>query len=151
MVYLDLNIRLYSIETTCLAYVTSIGGWCKKKIGGERKQTESTGDLVQAPWSFFFLHPNALWTGIFVKIKPNFLSSRDIALASTLISTCLSTEELLLSGMRVVENTEPAPQGQFETSQLELSLKSHAFEKLVYLHTHSLVRCPAHKYERNIV
>ncbi len=30
-------------------------------------------------------------------------------------------------------NAEPAPQGQFETSQLELSLKSHAFEKFVYL------------------
>ncbi len=42
--------------------------------------------------------------GIFVKIKPNCLSSGDIALASTLISTCLSTDELLLSGMRVVEN-----------------------------------------------
>ncbi len=53
---------------------------------------------------FFFLHPNVLWTGIFVKIKPNVLSSGDIALASTLISTCLSTDELLLSGTRVVEN-----------------------------------------------
>ncbi len=42
--------------------------------------------------------------GIFVKIKPNCLSSGDIALATTLISTCLSTDELLLSGMRVVEN-----------------------------------------------
>jgi len=71
---------------------------------GGHKQTESTGDLVQAPWSFFFLHPNALWTGIFVKIRPNCLSSGDIALASTLISTCLSTDELLLSGTRVVEN-----------------------------------------------
>ncbi len=63
---------------------------------------------VQAIWSKlldpFFLHLNDLWTGIFVKIKPNFLSSGDIALASTLISTCLSTDELLLSGMRVVEN-----------------------------------------------
>ncbi len=48
-----------------------------------------------------------------------------------------------------VRGTEPAPQGQFETSQLELSLKSHAFEKFVYLHIHSLVRRPAHKYERN--
>ncbi len=109
----------------------------------------------------FFLHPNALWTGIFVKIKPNVLWSGDIALASTLISTCLSTDELLLSGTRIVENgpitwgqthknnidsleqqkwEEPAPQGQFETSQSELSLKSHAFEKFVYLHTHSLVQ-----------
>ncbi len=44
-----------------------------------------------------------------------------------------------------------SPQGQFETSQLELSLKSHAFEKFVYLHIHSLVWRPAHKYERNIV
>ncbi len=42
--------------------------------------------------------------GICVKIKPNVLSSGDIALASTLISTCLSTDELLLSGTRVVEN-----------------------------------------------
>jgi len=33
--------------------------------------------------------------------------------------------------------SEPAPQGQFETSQLELSLESHAFEKFVYLHIHS--------------
>ncbi len=126
---------------------------------------------VQAIWSNL-LDPNALWTGIFVKIKPNVLSSGDIALASTLISTCLSTDELLLSGTRVVENgpitwgqtyktnidsleqqkwEEPAPQGQFETSQLELSLKSHAFEKFVYLHTHSLVQRHAHKYERNIV
>ncbi len=45
-----------------------------------------------------------LVNGIFVKIKPNFLSSGDIARASTLISTCLSTDELLLSGTRVVEN-----------------------------------------------
>ncbi len=74
-----------------------------QKILGGRKQTESTGDLVQAPWSFFFLHPNALWTGIFVKIKPNFHSSGDIALASTLISTCLSTDELLL---RTVQSHE---------------------------------------------
>ncbi len=121
----------------------------------------------------FFLHLNALWTGIFVKIKPNFLSSRDIALASTLISTCLSTDQLLLSGIRVVENgpitwgqtyknnidyaltkkvggfgAQSLPKGQFETSQLELSLKSHAFEKFVYLHRHSLVRRPAHKYEK---
>ncbi len=49
--------------------------------------------------------------GIFVKIKPNVLSSGDIALASTLISTCLSTDELLLSGTRVVENG-PITRGQ---------------------------------------
>ncbi len=49
------------------------------------------------------------------------------------------------------ETAEPVPQGQFETSQLELSLKSHTFEKFVYLHTHSLVRRATHKYERNIV
>ncbi len=121
---------------------------------------------------FFLSSSERLVNGIFVKIKPNCLSSGDIALASTLISTCLSTDELLLSGTRVLENgpitwgqtyknnsdsleqhkwEEPAPQGQFETSQSELSLKSHAFEKFVYLHTHSLVRRPAHKYERNIV
>ncbi len=46
------------------------GDWCKNIFGG-RKQTESTGELVQAPWSFFFLHLTALWMGIFVKIKPN--------------------------------------------------------------------------------
>ncbi len=90
-----------------------------KNLGGGRKQTESTGDLVQAPWSFFFLHPNALWTGIFVKIKPNSLSSRDIALASTLISTCLSTDELLLSGMRVVENG-PITWGQTYKNNIDL-------------------------------
>ncbi len=49
--------------------------------------------------------------GISVKIKPNVLSSGDIALASTLISTCLSTDELLLSGKRVVENG-PITRGQ---------------------------------------
>ncbi len=64
---------------------------------------------VRAIWSklidpFFLLHPNALLAGIFVKIKTSFRSSHDIALASTLISTFLSTDELLLSGMRVVEN-----------------------------------------------
>ncbi len=67
------------------------------------KQTESTGDLVQAPWSFSS-SSERLVKGIFVKTKPNVLSSGDIALASTLISTCLSTDELLLSGTRVVEN-----------------------------------------------
>ncbi len=72
---------------------------------GGRKQTESTGDLVQAPSS------ERLVKGIFVKIKPNVLSSGDIALASTLISTCLSTDELLLSGTRVVENG-PITRGQ---------------------------------------
>ncbi len=71
--------------------------------GGGGKQTESTGDLVQAPWSYFF-SSERLVKGIFVKINPNVLSSGDIALASTLISTCLSTDELLLSGTRVVEN-----------------------------------------------
>ncbi len=91
------------IWTHLKSLLWSVAAGAKNLFGG-RKQTESTGDLVQAPWSFFFLHPNDLWTGIFVKIKPNFLSSRDIALASTLISTCLSTDELLLSGMRVVEN-----------------------------------------------
>ncbi len=108
----------------------------------------------------FFSSSERLVKGICVKIKPNVLSSGDIALASTLISTCLSTDELLLSGTRVGPITrgqtyqnnidsleqqkweEPAPQRQFETSQLELSLKSHAFEKFVYLHTHSLVRHP---------
>ncbi len=74
-----------------------------KHFWGGRKQTESTGDLVQAPWSFFFFIRMPC-ERVFVKIKPNFLSSRDIALASTLISTCLSTDEVLLSGMRVVEN-----------------------------------------------
>ncbi len=70
-------------------------------VGGGRKQTESTGDLVQAP---FFSSSERLVKGICVKIKPNVLSSGDIALASSLISTCLSTDELLLSGTRVVEN-----------------------------------------------
>ncbi len=65
--------------------------------GGGRKQTESMGDL-------FSSSSEHLVKGIFVKIKPNCLSSGDIALASTLISTCLSTDELLLSGTRVVEN-----------------------------------------------
>ncbi len=63
---------------------------------------------VQAIWSklldLFFSSSERLVNSIFVKIKPNFLSSGDIALASTLISTCLSTDELLLSGTRVVEN-----------------------------------------------
>ncbi len=46
-----------------------------KMFFGGRKQTESTGDLVQAPWSFFFLHPNALWTGICKdKTKFSFIS-----------------------------------------------------------------------------
>ncbi len=67
-----------------------------KQCWGGRKQTESTCDLVQAP---FFSSSERLVKGIFVKIKPNCLSSGDIALASTLISTCLSTDELLLSGM----------------------------------------------------
>ncbi len=64
---------------------------------------------VRAIWSklldpFFFSSSECLVNGYFVKIKPNFLSSGDIALASTLISTCLSTDELLLSGTRVAEN-----------------------------------------------
>ncbi len=37
--------------------------------GGGRKQTESMGDLVQAPWSFFS-SSERLVKGIFVKIKP---------------------------------------------------------------------------------
>ncbi len=57
----------------------------------------------------------------------------------------------LVFGSRCAFKAEPAPQGQFETSQLELSLKSHAFEKFVYLHIHSLDQRPAHKYEINIV
>ncbi len=54
---------------------------------------------VWAIWSklldhfFFFIRTPC--ERVFVKIKPNFLSSRDIALASTLISTCLSTDESL--------------------------------------------------------
>ncbi len=68
-----------------------------KHVWGGRKQTESTGDLVLSS-------SERLVKGIFVKINPNVLSSGDIALASTLISTCLSTDELLLSGTRVVEN-----------------------------------------------
>ncbi len=122
----------------------------------------------QTNWKYwrdpFSSSSERLVNGICVKIKPNVLSSGDIALASTLISSCLSTDELLLSGTRVVENVQSheakhikqywfalttkvggacAPM-TFETSQLELSLKSHAFEKFVYLHTHSLVRRPAH-------
>ncbi len=70
---------------------------------------------VRAIWSKlldpFFSSSERLVKGICVKIKPNFLSSGDIALASTLISTCLSTDELLLSGTRVVENG-PITRGQ---------------------------------------
>ncbi len=61
---------------------------------------------VRVIWSklldpfYFFIRTPCPKMGIFVKIIPNFLSSRDIALASTLISTCLSTDEMLLSGMR---------------------------------------------------
>ncbi len=70
---------------------------------------------VRAIWSKllnpFFSSSECLVNGYFVKIKLNFLSSRDIALASILISTCLSTDELLLSGMRVVENG-PITRGQ---------------------------------------
>ncbi len=76
----------------------------KHVLGGGRKQTENTGDLVQAPRSFFSSSSERLVKRICVKIKPNVLSSGDIALASTLISTCLSTDEPLLSGTRVVEN-----------------------------------------------
>ncbi len=130
------------------------GGWWN--WGGGAQTNWKYGRSGPSSLILFF-SSERLVNGIFVKIKPNCLSSGDIALASTLISTCLSTDELLLSGTRVVENgpitrgqtyknnidslqqqkwEEPAPQGQFETSQLELSLKSHAFEKFVYLHTH---------------
>ncbi len=59
----------------------------------------------------FLFSSERLVKGIFVKIKPNCLSSGDIALASSLISTCLSTDELLLSGTRVVEDG-PITRGQ---------------------------------------
>ncbi len=72
-----------------------------KKMGGGRKQTESTGDLIQSSLIFFSSSSECLVNGYFCKDKTE---SRDIALASTLISTCLSTDELLLSGTRVVEN-----------------------------------------------
>ncbi len=75
----------------------------QKKIGGGANKLK-----VRAIWfkllDPFFSSSERLVNGYFLKIKPNFLSSRDIALASTLISTCLSNDELLLSGMRVVEN-----------------------------------------------
>ncbi len=74
-----------------------------KKFGGGANKLK-----VRAIWpkllNPFFSSFERLVNGYFVKIKLNFLSSGDIALASTLISTCLSTDELLLSGMRVVEN-----------------------------------------------
>ncbi len=76
----------------------------KHFLGGGAQTNWMYGRSGPSSLIFFFLHPNALWMGIFVKIKPNFLSSRDIVLASTLISTCLPTDELLLSGMRVIEN-----------------------------------------------
>ncbi len=70
---------------------------------------------VRAIWSklldLFSSSSERLVKGICVKIKPNVLSSGGIALASTLISTCLSTDELLLSGTRVVENA-PITWGQ---------------------------------------
>ncbi len=71
--------------------------------GGNKLKARAIWSKLLDPF-FFFFYLNVLWTGIFVKIKPNVLSSGDIALASTLISTCLSTDELLLSGTRVVEN-----------------------------------------------
>ncbi len=87
---------------------------CSRNISDQWRLVQKKFGGAQTNWKYgrsgpsslilFFLHPNALWTGIFVKIKPNVLSSGDIALASTLISTCLSTDELLLSGTRVVEN-----------------------------------------------
>ncbi len=74
-----------------------------KNVGGGANKLK-----VRAIWSKlldpFLSSSERLVKGIFVKIKPNVLSSGDIALASTLISTCLSTDELLLSGTRVVEN-----------------------------------------------
>ncbi len=83
-------------SNTCLAHIAPVAAGAKHVWGGH-KQTESTGDLVLSS-------SEHLVNGIFVKIKPNCLSSGDIALASSLISTCLSTDELLLSGTRVVEN-----------------------------------------------
>ncbi len=75
-----------------------------KKLGGGGANKLK----VRAIWSKlldpFLSSSERLVNGYFVKIKPNFLSSGDIALVSTLISTCLSTDELLLSGTRVVEN-----------------------------------------------
>ncbi len=81
-----------------------------KKLGGGANKLK-----VRAIWSKlldpFLSSSERLVKGIFVKIKPNVLSSGDIALVSTLISTCLSTDELLLSGMRVDENG-PITRGQ---------------------------------------
>ncbi len=67
-------------------------------------QTNWKYGIWSKPLDLFLSSSKRLVKGIFVKIKLNFLSSGDIALASTLISTCLSTDELLLSGTRVVEN-----------------------------------------------
>ncbi len=87
---------------TLFLYYRSVAAGAKKMLGGGANKLK-----VRVIWSklldLFFLHPNAC-EGYFCKDKPNVLSSGDIALASTLISTCLSTDELLLSGMRVVEN-----------------------------------------------
>ncbi len=51
-----------------------------------------------------------------------------------------STSSFAFKGTKT-KNGEPAPQGQFETSQLELSLKSHAFEKFVYIYIYAFSRC----------
>ncbi len=103
-IYIKLSFMyvMRSIITPVFSVTHTVAAGAKHVWGGG-KQTESTGDLLQAPWSFSS-SSERLVKGIFVKIKPNVLSSGDIALASTLISTCLSTDELLLSGTRVVEN-----------------------------------------------
>ncbi len=65
---------------------------------------------VRAIWSklldLFFSSSERLVNSIFVKIKPNFLSSGDIALASTLISTCLSTDWVERESLRTVQSHE---------------------------------------------
>jgi len=46
---------------------------CAKKFWGGRKQTESTGDFWSKLLDPFVSSSERLVTGIFVKIKPNFL------------------------------------------------------------------------------